>query len=113
MPSGRLLTTVHRRLLMDGLRRELGKLDGDCNLTFENIELLRPKYKHTIQLVEGWPEEFEEQPPFTCVMELGRSIGDALRGSQVPQADTPKPKPSRHRPTGPSDAAGNEPDGDS
>ena len=68
MPSGRLLTTVHRRLLMDGLRRELGKLDGDCNLTFENIELLRPKYKHTIQLVEGWPEEFEEQPPFTCVM---------------------------------------------
>ncbi len=44
--------------------------------------------------------------------ELGRSIGDALRGSQVPRADIPKTKPSRHRPAGPSEAAGNEPDGD-
>jgi small-conductance mechanosensitive channel len=49
--------------------------------------------------------------------ELGRSIGDALRGGQTQQAQnpipqTPPPKNPPRRPSGPSEAAGNEPDGD-
>jgi small-conductance mechanosensitive channel len=44
--------------------------------------------------------------------ELGRSIGDALRGGQAPQPEPPKPQTPRRRPSGPTEAAGNEPDGD-
>jgi small-conductance mechanosensitive channel len=54
--------------------------------------------------------------------ELGRSIGDALRGGQIPPAEPPNsqapplqappPRTPPHRPTGPTEAAGNEPDGD-
>lgn len=50
--------------------------------------------------------------------ELGRSIGDALRGGLAPRAETadseaPKPAPpTPRRPAGPSEAAGIDPDGD-
>jgi small-conductance mechanosensitive channel len=44
--------------------------------------------------------------------ELGRSIGNALRGDQDPPEETPKPKTPPRRASGPSEAAGNEPDGD-
>ncbi len=44
--------------------------------------------------------------------ELGRSIGNALRGDQDPPQETPKPKTPPRRTSGPSEAAGNEPDGD-
>ena len=46
------------------------------------------------------------------VGELGRSIGDALRGDRQPPQQTPKPQSPPRRPSGPSEAAGNEPDGD-
>ncbi len=48
------------------------------------------------------------------VGELGRSIGDALRGEtgeETPQL-TAKSQPPPRRRSGPSEAAGNEPDGD-
>ena len=44
--------------------------------------------------------------------EIGRSIGSALRGDREPPQETPKPRTSRRRPSGSSEAAGNEPDGD-
>ncbi len=47
--------------------------------------------------------------------ELGRSIGDALRGEtgeEPPPPAAPKPQAPPRRRSGPSEAAGNEPDGD-
>jgi small-conductance mechanosensitive channel len=44
--------------------------------------------------------------------EIGRSIASALRGDREPPQETPKPRTSRRRPSGSSEAAGNEPDGD-
>jgi small-conductance mechanosensitive channel len=44
--------------------------------------------------------------------EIGRSIGEAMRGEPEPPEGTPKPQaPPRRPPGGPSEAAGNEPDG--
>ncbi|MHA1528066.1 MAG: mechanosensitive ion channel family protein, partial [Alphaproteobacteria bacterium] len=45
--------------------------------------------------------------------ELGRSIASALRDDPEPVPETPQPKAPPRRPPGPSEAAGNEPDGDS
>jgi small-conductance mechanosensitive channel len=44
--------------------------------------------------------------------ELGRSIGDALRGGDAPQAEAPEAPPQPRRPSGSAEAAGHEPDGD-
>jgi small-conductance mechanosensitive channel len=45
--------------------------------------------------------------------ELGRSIGSALRGERGSAPEAPTPQAAPRRPPGPSEAAGNEPDGDS